>query len=581
MAAEIWPGGLYVAILDYCTPPSIDLHSHVDAMSSARLFCRAAILFLCLGVAAAGQRPCVGQSAAESPGPKISLADLIERTESSCVRLDVISKDGKGIGSGFIVEKPDWVVTNHHVAAGALTATATFADGTKAEVEGFLAYGEKRDVAVLKLKTNKKVTPLKLCQALPRKGESVIAIGAPGGLSFTATEGIISAIRDGAELKAFGTDAVGKWLQTSTPISPGSSGGPLLNLQGEVVGANSGSLASAQNLNFAISAEDIAYVLKAAAASPLRELSKLESIARSSATSPRPRTGPPGRPSAKGEPEEHLVCHLPAQRRFSHRYKITQEEDEFDKVKWLRTQWIPLDHNDRRLTSCGLRVGVPFRENAPPPAVIWEVNTASPNFSFVGPGSRRFQLLVDGESVELPDPVHKGDVGRGSVTETLVTPFRLPAFLRIVAAKEVKARIGSLEYKLSADQLEAFRDLASRLPTGETDDGRVEVKRYDLNEDPTVKASAKKAKPKAVAKGSADAKGSASAAVPATSSAIIGSRSAFRTWISADGKYKVEARLVGFSDGIVELERRDNGQKVRIPVEKLSDADRQFVQKTD
>jgi hypothetical protein len=436
-------------------------------------------------------------------------------------------------------------------------------------------------VAVLKLKTSKKATPLKLCQALPRKGESVIAIGAPGGLSFTATEGIISAIRDGAELNAFGTDAVGKWLQTSTPISPGSSGGPLLNLQGEVVGANSGSLASAQNLNFAISAEDIAYVLKAAATSPLRELSKIESLARPAPT-PRPRTGPPGRPSARGEPEEHLVCHLPAQRRFSHRYKITQEEDEFDKVKWLRTQWIPLDHNDRRLVSCGLRVGVPYRESTPPPAIIWEVSTASQQFAFVGPGTRRFQLLVDGESVELPDPVHKGDVGRGSVTETLITPFRIAAFLKIVTAKEVKARIGSLEYKLSADQLEALRDLASRLPTGETDDGRVEVKRYDLNDDPTVKPSAKKAaKAKSVAKGSGETKSGAAAAVPATSSAVIGSRSNYRTWTSADGKYKVEARLVGFTDGVVELERKDNGQKVKIPVEKLSEADQKVVQKTD
>ena len=208
----------------------------------------------------------VGGSATSLHGQQatLSLADLIEQTEPSCVRLDVRLRDGQAIGSGFVVGNSNWVVTNYHVIAGALKATAGFSDDSQAEVEGILAFDKRRDVAVLKLKGERKVKPLKLADKLPRKGETAIAIGAPQGLSFTAAEGIISAIRDGKELKEFGNDADGTWLQTSTPISPGSSGGPLLNMQGEVVGANSGTLESGQNLNFAICAEDIGLVMKQA-----------------------------------------------------------------------------------------------------------------------------------------------------------------------------------------------------------------------------------------------------------------------------------------------------------------------------
>ncbi len=419
------------------------------------------------------------ESAVAQPGAgqaKLGLADLIERSEPSCVRLDVTLRDGKAIGSGFIVNDDGWVVTNYHVVAGARQATASFHDGVSAEVEGFLAYAVRRDLAVIKIKTKRKLKALPLADGKPRKGEVAVAIGAPQGLSFTATEGIISAIRDGAELKAFGQDAVGTWLQTSASISPGSSGGPLLNLTGEVMGVNSGGLESAQNLNFAVSAEDIAYVVKVAAKSKLRNLASIEP-----APEPRPVPRPTGR--------QQVVCKLPAERRFAHRFKLGVEEDEFDKVKWLRTEWLPLKHNDARLASCGLRVSVPSRADRPSPGVLWEVGTTARAFAFIGVGARRCQILIDDESIRLSDPEHKGDVGRGGVSEKMGTALRLDGFLKIIMAKKVKARIGMLEYELSDSQLECLRELASRIPLGSTADGEVLVQRYELDEDPTVPES--------------------------------------------------------------------------------------------
>ena len=533
---------------------------------------------LSIGVA---QQPPVAAPAA------LSLADLIEKTEPSCVRIDVTTRDGQGIGSGFVVHSGDWVATNHHVVAGARTAEVSFSDGTKAKVEGYLAFDKQRDVAILKMKLDKKRQPLSLASKRPRKGESAIAIGAPQGLSFTATEGIISAIREGTELKAFGHEAEGTWLQTSTPISPGSSGGPLLNGIGEVLGANSGSLATAQNVNFAISAEDIAKVIDEAMKNAKKDgpqaLTKID---------PRPSVRPtrPANPSLPGgsspEPTESITVKLPAERKFSHKYKIAKEEDEFDKVTWLRTMWIPLKHNDPRLKSCGLRVGVPYKEDTASPAVVWELGVTAKSFVFLGQGAGRFQLLVDGESVEVSNPTHKGDIlpNFGGTSERMTSLFHLDGFLKVAMAKEVKARLGALEYTLSREELECLRDLASQLPTGTTSDGErlVNVERYAVEDDPSVPPSMAKA---ARAKAAREAEKKAAAvktdeektseAKPVSTSAATDSE--YRVWTTADGKFKVEAKLIRVQDGKALLQRRDDGRQITVPQSLLSKSDRDFL----
>ncbi len=193
--------------------------------------------------AAAGQQPA-----------NESRADVIERAEKSVIRIEVSSSDGDSLGSGFVIDQQGTFVTNCHVLAGASSATAFFPDGRSSAIAGTFYFDESRDIVIGKLaETN--FTPIGMAKALPRKGEQVTALGAPHGLAFTATNGIVSALRPGSEIS---DDRQGTWIQVDAAISPGNSGGPLINASGEVVAMSTlASQGDAQNLNFGISGQDI------------------------------------------------------------------------------------------------------------------------------------------------------------------------------------------------------------------------------------------------------------------------------------------------------------------------------------
>lgn len=219
-------------------------------------------LLLAMGISLS---TCVAQSAGDG-----ELTDLIKRIEPSVVRIDVFSSQGEGIGSGFVVGAEGIVVTNHHVMAGSHHAEISFNDKKKVLVLGTLLLDKDRDIAVVKIEAGS-YPKLKLAGKLPSKGTRVVAFGAPQGFSFSATEGIVSAVRSVEELKHSQKKA-GTWIQTSTPISPGNSGGPLVNRAGEVVGANTLVYVQGQNLNFAISSVDIASAVEKAKGQPLLRL---------------------------------------------------------------------------------------------------------------------------------------------------------------------------------------------------------------------------------------------------------------------------------------------------------------------
>ncbi|MFZ8832529.1 MAG: DegQ family serine endoprotease [Thermodesulfobacteriaceae bacterium] len=140
----------------------------------------------------------------------------------------------RGAGSGFIISKEGYIVTNNHVIEGAQKITVKLADGRtfKAEVVGRDPYS---DIALLKIPGgNLPVLPLGDSNLL-RVGEWVIAIGNPFGLTHTVTVGVVSA----KGRSGIGITDVEDFIQTDAAINPGNSGGPLLNLRGEVVGVNS------------------------------------------------------------------------------------------------------------------------------------------------------------------------------------------------------------------------------------------------------------------------------------------------------------------------------------------------------
>jgi serine protease Do len=139
-----------------------------------------------------------------------------------------------GTGSGFIVDKNGYVITNNHVVEGADKITVKIhGDPTeyKAKVIGV---DKETDLAVIKINSSKPFTPLKVGNSdAVNVGDWAIAIGSPFGLETTVTAGIIS-----AKGRDSGGSAFQRFLQTDAAINPGNSGGPLLNSLGEVIGVN-------------------------------------------------------------------------------------------------------------------------------------------------------------------------------------------------------------------------------------------------------------------------------------------------------------------------------------------------------
>jgi S1-C subfamily serine protease len=198
------------------------------------------------------------------------LADLIERSEKSVVRIEVVTLKGRSQGSGFVVESSGTIVTNYHVMAGALRATAVFADSTKHDITGVRHMDESRDICICKI-SGPKLQPLKFASFLPRKGEEVVALGSPIGLSFSATKGVVSAIRKAQEIdEKFN----GQWIQIDAALSPGNSGGPIISNDGEVVAMSTlASTAGIQNINFGISCVDIEAAVTSSAGQSWKPLS--------------------------------------------------------------------------------------------------------------------------------------------------------------------------------------------------------------------------------------------------------------------------------------------------------------------
>ena len=138
-----------------------------------------------------------------------------------------------GIGSGFVVDADGYIVTSNHVIAGAETVTVILDDGTRLDAE--IVGGDKRtDIALLKVESDE---PLPTVQFAAddgtRVGDWVVAIGNPFGVGKTATFGIVSARGRGT-----GPNPYEDHLQIDAPINSGNSGGPTVNLHGEVIGVN-------------------------------------------------------------------------------------------------------------------------------------------------------------------------------------------------------------------------------------------------------------------------------------------------------------------------------------------------------
>ncbi len=156
-------------------------------------------------------------------------------------------------GSGFFINRDGDFITNHHVLKGAYSAVIKFQDDIEYKAEFVLAADEKKDLIKLAVKvpggTLKPGAWLEINANQPKIADKIIVIGTPMGLGRTVSDGIISAIRE--------IPNRGVAFQMTAPISRGSSGSPVINMKGQVVGVAFFQILNGQNLNFAIPAENI------------------------------------------------------------------------------------------------------------------------------------------------------------------------------------------------------------------------------------------------------------------------------------------------------------------------------------
>jgi len=181
-----------------------------------------------------------------------NLPSIIKRIKASVII--VFAYDDKGeflkLGSGFFISQSGDIITNYHVLQGASSAEVKTSDDKTYPIAYIVAEDEQSDIIRLSVDIpSQYVHPLSLSATVPEVGERIIVYGSPLGLEKTVSDGIVSAIRE--------VPGYGKLIQITAPISPGSSGSPVLNMKGEVIGIATFQFIEGQNLNFAIPSEKI------------------------------------------------------------------------------------------------------------------------------------------------------------------------------------------------------------------------------------------------------------------------------------------------------------------------------------
>jgi tetratricopeptide (TPR) repeat protein len=179
------------------------------------------------------------------------LPELVRRIKPSAVAIETFDSRNATLsrGSGFFVA-PDRVITNRHVIDRAARAEIHLQNGRKFPVRGVLAVDGEGDLALLRVEVPREMAiPLPIIMSVPQEGQAIVVVGNPLGLEGSVSNGIVSAVREIA--------GYGRIIQITAPISPGSSGSPVVNMAGQVIGVATLQAAEGQSLNFAVPSERI------------------------------------------------------------------------------------------------------------------------------------------------------------------------------------------------------------------------------------------------------------------------------------------------------------------------------------
>ncbi len=186
--------------------------------------------------------------------------EVVRESLGSVVMISIPREGARDIiGTGVIVRDDGLIVTSRHFVVSSTYPNVTLHDGT--EYQGTVVYqSAKSDIAFVKISTKKKLPFLVPTITDLAQGESVIAIGHPYGYANSVSTGVVSALNRSIRLP--GGDTMYNLIQTSAPLNPGNSGGPLLNTYGELVGINAAMRDGAQCISFSVDAGTVILELR-------------------------------------------------------------------------------------------------------------------------------------------------------------------------------------------------------------------------------------------------------------------------------------------------------------------------------
>lgn len=223
------------------------------------------VVVVAVGTGTQPELPKVPESGVEA------VTDRLERLSDAV--LQVRAKSGSKVvatGTGFFISKDSLAVTNLHVLEGADAAEASVHGDPEIYEMVLVAADPSRDIVLFRIvdKHKKKIWPsLELATHVPKPGSDVWALGYPKGVGYTVNRGIVSGVRAFQNLPQdlrtqLHYNTKSSWIQTDCTINSGNSGGPLVDAMGQVVGMNTWSIVSANNMYFALDGRDIDFVLR-------------------------------------------------------------------------------------------------------------------------------------------------------------------------------------------------------------------------------------------------------------------------------------------------------------------------------